>query len=75
MHFKGEDKWFVCATGHYDKGLSRQSYMLRAVIYVKLSGSMQMYSTRSEDYRVFMSICFPPGNIKKQSQKTFQKIL
>lgn len=72
MHFKGEDKWFVCATGHYDKGLSRQSYMLRAY---KLSGSMQMYSMRSEDYRVFMSICFPPWNIKKQPQKTFQKIL
>lgn len=48
MCFKGEDKWFVCATGHYDKGLSRQSDMLRAY---KLSRSMQMYSTRSEDYR------------------------
>lgn len=36
---------------------------------------MQMYSMRSEDYRVFMSICFPPWNIKKQPQKTFQKIL
>lgn len=72
MRFKGEDKWFVWATGHYDKGLSRQSSMLRAY---KLSGSMQMYSMRSEDYRVFMSICFLPWNIKKQPQKTFQKIL
>lgn len=58
MCFKGEVKWLVCTTAHYDNGLSRQSYMfLRAY---KLSCSMQMYSMGSEDYRVFISICFPP---------------